>query len=68
MSAKIGGFHGELLAVRTLGEPHVEQLIKEREDARKQRDFARADQIRKELTEAGILLEDTKDGVRWRRK
>jgi cysteinyl-tRNA synthetase len=45
----------------------VERLIAEREAARKARDFRRADQIRDELRERGIALEDSKDGVRWRR-
>jgi cysteinyl-tRNA synthetase len=40
--------------------------IQEREQARKDRNFKRADEIRKELLEAGIVLEDTKDGVRWK--
>lgn len=47
----------------------IEKLVAEREAARKKRDFATADRIRKELSERGILLEDTKDGsVRWKRK
>jgi cysteinyl-tRNA synthetase len=45
----------------------VERLIAEREDARKARDFARADRIRDDLRDRGIALEDSKDGVRWRR-
>ncbi len=45
----------------------VERLIAEREAARKGRDFARADQIREELREKGIALEDSREGVRWRR-
>jgi len=45
----------------------VERLIAEREAARKGRDFSRADQIREELREKGIALEDSKEGVRWRR-
>jgi cysteinyl-tRNA synthetase len=45
----------------------VERLIAEREAARKSRDFARADQIREELRLRGIALEDSRDGVRWRR-
>jgi cysteinyl-tRNA synthetase len=40
--------------------------IEERERARKARDWAAADRIRKELLEAGIILEDTKDGIRWK--
>jgi cysteinyl-tRNA synthetase len=45
----------------------VERLIGEREAARKSRDFARADRIRDELRERGIALEDSKEGVRWKR-
>jgi cysteinyl-tRNA synthetase len=45
----------------------VERLIAEREAARKARDFARADMIREQLRQRGIALEDSKDGVRWRR-
>jgi cysteinyl-tRNA synthetase len=45
----------------------VERLIAEREAARKARDFGRSDQIRDELRQKGIALEDSKDGVRWRR-
>ena len=45
----------------------VEQLIAQREAARRSRDFATADRIRDELRELGIALEDTKDGVHWRR-
>ncbi|WP_139492816.1 cysteine--tRNA ligase [Brevibacillus dissolubilis] len=46
----------------------VEALIVERTEARKSRNFARADEIRDLLTEKGIILEDTPQGVRWRRK
>jgi cysteinyl-tRNA synthetase len=45
----------------------VERLIAEREAARAAKDFARADRIREELRERGIALEDSRDGVRWRR-
>ena len=45
----------------------VERLIAEREAARKARSFGRADEIREELRLKGIALEDSKDGVRWRR-
>lgn len=46
----------------------IEQLIAERGEARKARNFARADEIRDLLTNRGIILEDTPQGVRWRRK
>lgn len=45
----------------------IEQLIKERQDARKAKNFARADEIRNLLLEQGIILEDTREGVKWRR-
>jgi cysteinyl-tRNA synthetase len=45
----------------------VERLIAEREVARKAKDFARSDQIREDLRRRGIALEDSRDGVRWRR-
>jgi cysteinyl-tRNA synthetase len=46
----------------------VNQLIEERTAAKKARDFARSDAIRKQLGDAGIVVEDTKDGIRWKRK
>ncbi len=47
----------------------IEKLVAERQAARKRKDFAESDRIRKVLSERGILLEDTKDGnVRWKRK
>jgi cysteinyl-tRNA synthetase len=47
----------------------IDQLVAERNAAKKKRDFATADRIRKELADRGILIEDTKDGsVRWKRK
>ncbi len=45
----------------------IEALIEERQAARKARDFARADEIRAELLEKGIILEDTREGVKWKR-
>ncbi len=45
----------------------VEALIAERQAARKAKDFARADAIRKELLDQGIILEDTRQGVTWKR-
>jgi cysteinyl-tRNA synthetase len=51
-----------------LSDAQIEALITERNEVKRARDFARADAIRKQLTDAGVLLEDTKDGVRWKRK
>ena len=51
-----------------LSAEEIERKVQERQKARRERKFALADQIRDELTAAGILLEDTKEGVRWRRK
>ncbi|SCW73380.1 cysteinyl-tRNA synthetase [Paenibacillus tianmuensis] len=45
----------------------IEQLIVERTEARKAKNWARADEIRNLLTERGIVLEDTAQGIRWRR-
>ncbi|WP_054956082.1 cysteine--tRNA ligase [Paenibacillus dakarensis] len=46
----------------------VERLIEERAEARKNKDWARADEIRDRLLAEGIILEDTAQGMRWRRK
>ncbi|CAN5484946.1 MAG: cysteine--tRNA ligase [Acidobacteriota bacterium] len=46
----------------------IEALVEERQEARRQRNFVRSDEIRDSLAEQGIILEDTKDGVRWKRK
>ena len=51
-----------------LSDADVENLIAERTAAKKARDFARADAVRAQLLEQGIILEDTKDGIRWKRK
>ena len=45
----------------------IEKLIQERQAARKARDFKRADEIRDELLAQGIILEDTREGVKWKR-
>lgn len=45
----------------------IEQLIEKRQNARKNKDFALADEIRNTLLEKGILLEDTREGVKWKR-
>jgi cysteinyl-tRNA synthetase len=58
----------ELLARQGLTDEAIDALVAERTLAKKQRNFARADQIRNELVEKGIVIEDSKDGVRWKRK
>jgi len=58
----------ELLARQGLTDESVDALVAERTLAKRQRNFARADQIRNELAEKGIVIEDSKDGVRWKRK
>ena len=45
----------------------IEALIQERQAARKEKNFARADEIRGLLLEKGIVLEDTREGVKWKR-
>ena len=57
-----------LLARAALSDEAIEALVLERTQAKKHRNFARADQIRKELAEKGVLIEDSKDGMRWKRK
>jgi cysteinyl-tRNA synthetase len=51
-----------------LSDAAIDALIAERTAARKARDFARADKIRTDLLDQGVILEDTKDGIRWKRK
>jgi cysteinyl-tRNA synthetase len=50
-----------------LSDADVEALVAERTLAKKQRNFARADAIRNELLAKGVVLEDSKEGVRWKR-
>jgi len=59
---------GVAAASGQISDAEVERLIAERQAARKRRDFAASDRIRQELAGRGIILEDTKDGVRWKRK
>ena len=48
-------------------ESYILEKIEERKAAKKAKDFARADEIRAELLEKGIVLEDTREGVKWKR-
>jgi cysteinyl-tRNA synthetase len=58
----------EKFGTNSFTDADIDALVAERTQAKKQRNFARADAIRNELLEKGILLEDSKDGVRWKRK
>jgi cysteinyl-tRNA synthetase len=58
----------ESFGTRGLSDADIDALVLERTQAKQQRNFARADAIRNELLEKGILLEDSKEGVRWKRK
>jgi cysteinyl-tRNA synthetase len=49
-------------------ENYIGLKVRERNEARKKKDFKRSDEIRKELEDKGIILEDTKDGTTWRKK
>jgi cysteinyl-tRNA synthetase len=56
------------LTANIISDEEVDRLIAERAAAKKAREFARSDAIRAQLTQAGIVVEDTKDGMRWKRK
>ncbi|MFC6463907.1 cysteine--tRNA ligase [Marinilactibacillus sp. GCM10026970] len=64
----IFGIQLDLVIDTELLDKEVEELIEERNQSRKDRNFARADEIRDLLQEKGILLEDTPQGIRWKRK
>ena len=51
----------------SLLEEDIRTLVEERTEARKNRNFARADEIRDTLAERGIILEDTPEGTRWKK-
>ena len=54
--------------VDALADEEIEKRIAERDAARRRGDFARSDKIRADLLTAGVILEDTKTGTRWKRK
>jgi cysteinyl-tRNA synthetase len=49
-------------------DPRIDALVEQRQEARRSKDFATADRIRDELDAEGIVIEDTPEGARWRRK
>jgi cysteinyl-tRNA synthetase len=65
---RMGDVAPELLERQGLSDEAIDALVAERTLAKKQRNFARADQIRNELAAKGVVIEDSKDGVRWKRK
>ncbi|HZP05824.1 MAG TPA: cysteine--tRNA ligase [Terracidiphilus sp.] len=67
-NGRMGDVAPELVARQSLSDEQIEALVAERTQAKKQRNFARADAIRSELAEKGFVIEDSKDGVRWKRK
>ena len=65
---RIGEAAPELVLRLALSDAEIEALVAERSEAKKARNFARADAIRAELLAKGVVIEDSKDGVRWKRK
>ena len=61
------GFYCEFDDGNPITDEEIEALIAERQAARKAKNFARADEIRNELLDKGIILEDTREGVKWKR-
>ena len=51
-----------------ISEAEIELLIAKRLAAKKKKNFAESDRIRDELAERGVVLEDTRDGMRWKRR
>lgn len=58
----------DLFSKTDLLDQEIEELIQEREDARANKNYGRADEIREQLKEKGIILEDTPQGIRWKRE
>jgi len=65
---RLGEASPELLTTLSFSDADIDALVAERTQAKKSRNFARADAIRNDLLAKGILIEDSKDGVRWKRK
>ncbi|HVZ16266.1 MAG TPA: cysteine--tRNA ligase [Terriglobales bacterium] len=65
---KVSAQAREIAAAASTSDAQIDALIQEIQDARKAKNFGRSDQIRNQLNDMGIIVEITKDGVRWRRK
>ena len=68
LAGRLSDVAPELLARQGLTDEDIDALVAERTLAKRQRNFARAAAIRNELAEKGVVIEDSKDGVRWKRK
>jgi cysteinyl-tRNA synthetase len=66
--AKAGDNQATTLLAETLSDDEIEKLIADRVAARQGGNYARSDEIRASLLKAGVILEDTKAGTRWKRK
>jgi cysteinyl-tRNA synthetase len=62
------GNGGPAAVAGTLSDEEIEKLIADRAAARRAGDYARADEIRANLLKAGVILDDTRAGARWKRK
>jgi cysteinyl-tRNA synthetase len=58
----------QVASIGAISDSEIQSKINERNQARKNKDFALSDKIRKELEEKGVILEDSKEGTSWRRK
>jgi cysteinyl-tRNA synthetase len=66
--SRAGNGNGGGVLLEVLADEEIERRVEERNTARHSGNYARADEIRRELLEAGVILEDTKLGTRWKRK
>ena len=65
---EVGNGQAASAVLETLSDEEIGRLIAERAAARRKGDYARSDEIRASLLQAGVILEDTKAGTRWKRK
>jgi cysteinyl-tRNA synthetase len=68
LAEKISPEAREIASAASTSDAEIDGLVKEMQDARKAKNFARGDAIRNHLNQMGIVVEVTKDGARWRRK
>jgi cysteinyl-tRNA synthetase len=66
--AAIGNGHAGAVAMESLTDEEIGRWVAERDEARRQGNFTRADEIRQNLQKVGVILEDSKLGTRWKRK